>query len=116
MRMCFTQVPHSSYFLGIRDDYMPIAEEFTVLTFTSGSRRGPTSRRCRAVPVIDDNAVESDETFTAVLNHTAEDFAVVNISNGFQSATATIMEDINDRKYKFKKAHFLEPCVHYFHY
>jgi len=63
----------------------------------------PTSRRCRAVPVIDDNAVESDETFTAVLNHTTEDFAAVNISNGFQSATVTIMEDINDREYRSKK-------------
>ena len=103
IRMCTTQIPHSSYFLGIRDDYMPIAEELTVLTFTSGTRRGPTSRRCRAVPVIDDNAVESDETFTAVLNHTTEDFAAVNISNGFQSATVTIMEDINDREYRSKK-------------
>jgi len=66
---------------------MPIAEELTVLTFTSGTRRGPTSRRCRAVPVIDDNAVESDETFTAVLNHTADDFASVNISTGLAEHT-----------------------------
>ena len=110
MHVRFTQVPHSSYFLGIRDDYIPIAEELTVLTFTSGSRRGPTSRRCRAVPVIDDNAVEADETFTAVLNHTAEDLAVVSISNGFQSATVTIMEDINDRKYKSKSSFLRTLC------
>ena len=71
-----------------------------MLTFTSGTSRGPTSRRCRTIPVIDDDAVESSETFTAVLNHTAEDFAVVNLSSGLQSATVTIMEDNNDREYK----------------
>jgi len=69
-----------------------------VLTFTSGTRRGPTSRRCRAISVIDDDAVESDETFTAVLNRTLEDIAVVNLTNGFQSASVTIIDDINDRE------------------
>ena len=81
---------------------MPIEEELRVLTFTSGTRRGPTSRRCRTISVIDDDAVESNETFTAVLNRTLEDIAVVNLSNGFQSATVTIIEDINDREYKLK--------------
>jgi len=81
---------------------MPIDEELRVLTFTSGTRRGPTSRRCRTISVIDDDAVESDETFTAVLNRTLEDIAVVNLSNGFQTATVTIVEDINDREYKLK--------------
>ena len=90
----------SSHCLGVRDDFMSIREELTVLTFTSGTSRGPTSRRCRAIPVIDDDAVESSETFNAVLNRTAEDFAVVNLSNGLQSATVTILEDNNDREYK----------------
>jgi len=77
---------------------MPIEEELRVLTFTSGTCRGPPSRRCRTISVIDDDAVESDETFTVVLNRTLEDIAVVNLSNGFQTATVTIMEDINDRE------------------
>ena len=78
---------------------MPIEEELRVLTFTSGTRSGLTSRRCRTISVIDDDAVESDETFTAVLNRTLEDIAVVNLSNGFQSATVTIADDINDREF-----------------
>ena len=73
-----------------------------MLTFTSGTHRGPTSRRCRIISVIDDDAVESNETFTAVLNRTLEDIAVVSLSNGFQTARVTIADDINDREYKLK--------------
>ena len=79
---------------------MPIGEELTVLTFNSGTHSGATSRRCRTISVIDDDAVESNETFTAVLNRTPEDFAVVNLR--IQSATVTIMDDINDREYGLK--------------
>ena len=99
------------YHVGIRDDFMPIEEELTVLTFTSGTRRGPTSRRCRTISVIDDDAVESNETFTAVLNRTLEDIAVVNLSNGFQSATVTIIDDINDREYKLKCMFWKPPSL-----
>ena len=75
------------------EDYLPIDMN---VTFVSGQNSTGDNQQCVFIPLIDDTTLEGNETFNVLINTTADDDDVVNITA--QVITVTIEEDSNDCK------------------
>lgn len=75
------------------EDYLPIDMN---VTFVSGQNSTGDNQQCVFIPLIDDATLEGNETFNVIINTTADDDDVVNITA--QVITVTIEEDPNDCK------------------
>ena len=75
------------------EDYLPIDMN---VTFVSGQNSTGDNQQCVFIPLIDDTTLEGNETFEVLINTTADDDNIVNITA--QVITVTIEEDPNDCK------------------
>ena len=66
------------------------------VTFVSGQNSTGDNQQCVFIPLIDDTTLEGNETFDVLINTTADDDDIVNITA--QVITVTIEEDSNDCK------------------
>ena len=82
-----------SYVAKVNEDYLDIDMN---VTFTSGQNATSDNQQCVFIPLIDDTVLEGNETFDVLINSTAEDEDIVNITG--QVITVTIEEDPNDCK------------------
>ena len=78
----------------VNEDYLPIDMN---VTFTSGQNSTGDNQQCVFIPLIDDTTLEGNETFDVLVNTTADDEDIVNITA--QVITVTVEEDPNDCKY-----------------
>ena len=77
----------------VYEDYLPIDMN---VTFVSGQNSTGDNQQCVFIPLIDDTTLEGNETFDVLINTTADDEDIVNITA--QVITVTIEEDPNDCK------------------
>ena len=68
--------------------------ESKLLTFFDGQAHDHNNRQCSHIMILDDNALENNETFTLSLLYTSPLFA-----GTISYSTITIVEDPNDCKF-----------------
>lgn len=78
----------------VNEDYL----EFDMnITFISGQNSTGDNEQCFYVVLLDDNILESNETFDILIRPSPEDEDIVNITS--EIITVTIEEDPVDRKH-----------------
>lgn len=64
------------------------------ITFTSGQTASGDNQQCFFIPILDDDILETNETFDILITPVSEDEDVVNITS--REITVTIEEDPTD--------------------